>query len=155
METDLGNLTACAEDGALIGLWFAGQKYYPAETDDWLFHSNYPIFEKLRNWLSGYFSGNLKVSRPRLNPRGSTFQKNVWNRILRIPFGELSTYGNIARTLGVHSPRAIGNAVGHNPISLLIPCHRVVGADGNLRGYAGGIEKKVQLLQLEKYWKNT
>ncbi len=156
VATALGAMTAAAEQETLIGLWFIGQKYYPPKTAEWVCKPDYPIFEALRLQLSCYFSGtDSKLSIP-LAPRGSLFQKAVWDILLKIPWGETTTYGEIAkyfagtRGLSSMSAQAVGGAVGHNPISILIPCHRVVGFNRNLVGYAGGLDKKAALLKLEK-----
>jgi methylated-DNA-[protein]-cysteine S-methyltransferase len=155
IETPLGTMTARAENTALSGLWFTGQKYYPVQTDNWVAAPDYPLFTALREWLSDYFGGIKSVSDIKLEVQGTTFQKTVWNRLLQIPFGQVVTYGEIAREIDIArgtcglSAQAVGGAVGHNPISILIPCHRVVGADRKLTGYAGGLDKKRALLQLE------
>jgi methylated-DNA-[protein]-cysteine S-methyltransferase len=144
-------MTASAEGENLTGLWFTDQKYYPS-TDGWQTKPDHPVFENLRSWLTGYFAGRnrdrayKKLFRPR--PAGTAFQKKVWEALLAIPYGKLSTYGAIAGQLG-SSARAVGGAVGRNPISLVVPCHRVVGADGTLTGYAGGLERKKALLEME------
>jgi methylated-DNA-[protein]-cysteine S-methyltransferase len=170
-------MTAAAEDGALTGLWFIGQKYYPP-TGGWTPGPDYPVFGALREWLAVYFSGrapppweNRRLSgdgpgtgadagagKLRLNPRGTDFQKAVWEILLAIPYGRMSTYGAIAKELAAArglasmSAQAAGGAVGHNPISVLIPCHRVVGSTGSLTGYAGGLDKKRALLRLEGHY---
>lgn len=155
IETPLGPVTVAAEQEALTGLWFIGQKYYPNKKDNWIFEPDYPLFETLRNWLTSYFSGrNLPIDL-KLNPQGTMFQKEVWDILMQIPFGQVITYGEIAskialrRGLSSMSAQAVGGAVGHNPISILIPCHRVIGSDFSLTGYAGGVEKKAALLRLE------
>jgi methylated-DNA-[protein]-cysteine S-methyltransferase len=151
IETPLGPVTASAEDNCLTGLWFTDQKYYPS-TGGWQTKPDYPVFETLRSWLKDYFAGEkMKASYKKLfhfKPAGTEFQKRVWEALLDIPYGQLSGYGLIAKQIGSH-PRAVGGAVGHNPISILIPCHRVVGSDGNLTGYAGGLGRKKALLTLE------
>jgi methylated-DNA-[protein]-cysteine S-methyltransferase len=166
-------MTAAAEDGALTGLWVIGQKYYPP-AGDWTSRPDYPVFEALREWLAVYFSGRAPppwkgrrlpgagaetgAGELRLNPRGTDFQKAVWEILLAIPYGELSTYGAIAKELAAArgldsmSAQAAGGAVGHNPISVLIPCHRVLGSTGSLTGYAGGLDKKRALLRLEGHY---
>jgi len=155
LDTPLGAITASAENGALTGLWFVGQKYYPAKTCTWVCQPNYPVFKSLQAWLSDYFSGMEDVPSLQLEPQGTPFQKAVWNVLLKIPFGYITTYGLIAkeiaatRGLSSMSDQAVGGAVGHNPISILIPCHRVVGSNRSLTGYAGGLDKKRALLQLE------
>jgi methylated-DNA-[protein]-cysteine S-methyltransferase len=154
IETPLGKIVASAENEALTGLWFWGQKYFP-KIDNWVEKAEYPVFEALRLWITDYFNGKNPAITLRLDPQGSPFQKSVWKILLEIPYGQLSTYGKISRQLASGqnlsrmSARAVGGAVGHNPISLLIPCHRVVGANGSLTGYAGGIDKKEALLRLE------
>lgn len=154
IDTPLGMVTASAEDGAVTGLWFAGQKYYP-DPAGWAPKPDYPVFKALGVWLTEYFAGARPPLEFTLRPRGSPFQKRVWELLADIPYGEVCTYGDIARRLALQpgspsaSARAVGGAVGHNPISILIPCHRVVGSTGNLTGYAGGLERKKALLQLE------
>lgn len=156
LDTPLGAMTASTENEALTGLWFIGQKYYPTKTNTWVYEPGYPVFKTLKVWLSDYFSGKDSVSDLRLEPQGTSFQKAVWNLLLEIPFGHVTTYGEIARLIAATrglssmSAQAIGGAVGHNPISILIPCHRVIGANRSLTGYAGGLDKKRALLQLER-----
>lgn len=160
IDTPLGNMTAAAENEALTGLWFVGQKYYPAHVSDWVHEAHYPVFVSLRDRLSGYFTVQEWPCPIPIAPLGSPFQKLVWDLLLMIPLGEITTYGRIAGSvagiLGVPSmsPQAVGGAVGHNPISILIPCHRVVGSDGSLTGYAGGIDRKAALLSLERRKRN-
>lgn len=155
VDTPLGTMTAAAEEEALTGLWFIGQKYYPVATAAWVNEPDYPVFTALRSHLARYFAGEDHGHDIVLAPHGSLFRKSVWDILLQIPFGEVVTYGDIAqaiaraRGLETMSAQAVGGAVGHNPISILIPCHRVVGADRSLTGYAGGLEKKVALLRLE------
>jgi len=172
VDTPLGQMRAAAADKFLRGLWFIGQKYFPSETETWLDAPDHPVFVSLKTWLEDYFAGkNPKVRIP-LSPEGTDFQQAVWKLLLEIPYGKTTTYGGIAarlatggeprsirtsaagsgqsgRTSGRAAAQAVGGAVGHNPISLIIPCHRVVGANGSLTGYAGGLEKKNALLELE------
>lgn len=156
-ESPVGRLTLASDGEAICGLWLDGQKYYcaniPAETavDD-----NAPGFEALRQWLDEYFAGGRpSLSSVALAPRGSEFQRLVWRILTEIPYGELSTYGAIAERVKLErggrgtSALAVGGAVGHNPISIVIPCHRVVGANGSLTGYAGGLARKSWLLEHE------
>ncbi len=156
LNTPLGQATATAMDAAITGFWFAGQKYYPTRTQAWIEQPYHPAFAPLRHWLERYFAGENPALGFDLNPSGTPFQKAVWDILLQIPHGKLSTYGTIARQLAESrglasmSAQAVGNAVGHNPISLLIPCHRVVGSGGSLTGYAGGLDKKESLLRLEQ-----
>jgi methylated-DNA-[protein]-cysteine S-methyltransferase len=154
IDTPLGKMTASGEEGALTGLWFAGQKYYP-QTASWLDRPDYPVFEALRGWLTAYFAGEKSGAELPLRPRGTPFREIVWEILRGLPWGKTAAYGDIAKQAAERlgrpaaSPRAVGNAVGHNPISILIPCHRVVGASGKLTGYAGGLERKRALLLLE------
>jgi methylated-DNA-[protein]-cysteine S-methyltransferase len=156
IDTPLGTMTAAEKEGSLIGLWFLGQKYYPSRREDWIREHGRPVFTSLRKHLIRYFSGEPVVADIRLAPSGSAFQRKVWELLLQIPVGQVTTYGQIAKSiaqaqgLSSMSAQAVGGAVGHNPISILIPCHRVVGSGGKLTGYAGGIEKKAELLRIEK-----
>ena len=152
----LGIMLLSADETGLTGVWFEGAKYYAANLLAEHMERENAVLRKTKEWLDIYFSGKEPGFLPPLHPVGTVFQKNVWELLLEIPYGQTSTYGAIAKQLaqklGVNnmSPQAVGGAVGHNPISLLIPCHRVVGADGNLTGYAGGMERKQQLLELEQ-----
>jgi len=146
-----------ASDGEnLTGLWLEGQKYYAATLDNAeTEEKELPIFKQVKEWLTIYFSGKQPDFLPPLAPKGSSFRNSVWDILLDIPYGELLTYGGIAKRLEQINPesrvsaQAVGGAVGHNPISIIIPCHRVVGTNGSLTGYAGGIDKKIRLLELE------
>ena len=152
VPSPLGEILLAAEDGALCGLWFVGQKYegagLPAGSGPGSASAD-PALEKAQAWLASYFAGeNPKIDFP-LAPRGTAFQRRVWAALADIPRGETSSYGALAERLGCGSARAVGSAVGRNPISVLIPCHRVLGANGSLTGYAGGLERKRALLKLE------
>jgi methylated-DNA-[protein]-cysteine S-methyltransferase len=153
IDTPLGKIQAAACDDALAGLWFIGQKYFPTAAGSWLNKPDYQPFVSLKAWLEAYFSGEKPKVKIQLAPNGTDFQQEVWKLLLEIPYGKTTTYGAIAERLSPAGKRAaaqaVGGAVGHNPISLLIPCHRVLGADGSLTGYAGGLEKKRALLELE------
>ena len=120
-------------------------KPIPTDSTDTL-----PIFAEVRQWLDEYFAGKRPCNIPRLNPPGTDFQRRVWQKLFTIFYGQTKTYGEIARMVGCRSARAIGQAIGHNPIALIIPCHRVIGANGTLGGYAYGLNLKKQLLELEK-----
>ena len=152
----LGPITLASDGDALTGLWFDGQKYFGATLSADVAEKPLPVFDDARRWLEAYFQGWDPGPTPPLAPKGTPFQKRVWDILLTIPRGSTLTYGEIgsrvARTLGREhmSPQAVGGAVGHNPISLMIPCHRVVGTGGNLTGYAGGVDKKQALLRLER-----
>ena len=153
-DTPLGKIQAAAENNALRGLWFVGQKYFPLGTESWQNKPDYPVFVSLKTWLKDYFAGKNPEIRFPLSPAGSDFRQAVWKLLLEIPYGKTTSYGAIAARLASDGKKAsalaVGGAVGHNPISILIPCHRVLGADGSLIGYAGGLEKKLALLELEK-----
>ena len=155
VETPLGPMTAAAEDDALTGLWFIGQRHYPQLAGDWLSRPDHPVFAALRSQLTGYFSGERGEAKLRLAPRGTPFQQSIWDVLRGIPYGKTLTYGEIARGIArdrgliAMSAQAVGGAVGRNPITILIPCHRVVGFDHRLTGYAGGVERKDALLRLE------
>lgn len=148
--TPLGTVVLASEGSSLTGLWFLGQKHFPS----WLGEAEeapfLPVFQETESWLHSYFQGKAPDRLPPLSPGGTPFQQRVWEYLLTIPYGQTRTYGEIAKALGVNSAQAVGGAVGRNPISILIPCHRCVGADGSLTGYAGGIHRKQALLFLEK-----
>ncbi|MBO4751544.1 MAG: methylated-DNA--[protein]-cysteine S-methyltransferase [Bacteroidales bacterium] len=156
-HSPLGDITMASDGEALTGLWFDGQKHF-AETLDAKHQTqeSLPIFEQTRRWLDIYFSGKAPDFTPPLVMRTTEFRRQVWEILLSIPFGRTMAYGDIARIIARKrghksvSAQAIGGAVGHNSISLIIPCHRVVGADGTLTGYAAGIDKKTRLLQMEQ-----
>lgn len=145
----LGPILLTADETGLTGLWFEGQKYFPSFLGVDYQEKETPVLTETARWLDVYFSGKDPDILPPLHPQGSPFRQTVWDILLTIPRGQTMTYGEIARRLGVRSAQAVGGAVGHNPISILIPCHRVVGSDGSLTGYAGGVERKGRLLQLE------
>ena len=148
-ESPIGMITMASDGETLIGLWFDGQKYFGDSLGEAYEEKMLPIFEQTIKWLDIYFSGGNPDFIPTLDMRTTKFRKAVWNIILSIPYGETMTYGEIANRLQIKSAQAVGGAVGHNSISLIIPCHRVVGSDGSLTGYAGGIDKKIKLLALE------
>ena len=145
-----------ASDGqSLTGLWFDGQKYFADNLPEEHIKRQLPVFMQAAEWLDVYFSGKAPNFTPPLSMEGiSPFRKRVWEIMLGIPFGQLSTYGQIAKQIAAETGRnvsaqAVGGAVGHNSISLIIPCHRVVGMNGSITGYAGGIDKKLALLKME------
>ncbi len=153
----VGLLTLAADDENLLGLWMEGQKYFGDTVSEAMLEKpNLPLFNKTRRWLDKYFQGKKpSPSELPLAPRGGEFRQAVWGLLCEIPYGEVLTYGQIAKKTArqmkkaTMSSQAVGGAVGHNPISIIIPCHRVVGADGSLTGYSGGIDKKVRLLEWE------
>ena len=148
-DSPLGKIRLCSDGTFLTALTFVGQKreekHIPADA----VQNFCPVLEQTQMWLSQYFDGKIPGFLPPMKPAGTPFQKKVWDLLLQIPYGETITYGELAKQLDCRSAQAVGNAVGRNPISILIPCHRVVGADGSLTGYAGGVEKKEYLLNLE------
>lgn len=156
----VGLLTMASDGEHIVGLWLEGQKYFlstlsqaPVQKDE------VPVFDQAREWLNRYFAGEkpLPGELP-LAPMGGAFRQAVWQYLCEIPYGQVTTYGAIARQIAQQfgrqsmSAQAVGGAVGHNPISIIIPCHRVVGAGGSLTGYAGGVERKRWLLELEGGW---
>lgn len=154
----LGELTLAAQKDALVGLWLPSQKYFGGGLGgwDWQWDDTLPVFARAKNWLDHYFMLDpLPTDTVPLAPIGSPFRQAVWRALRDIPYGETTTYGALAQKLAKGkglpplSAQAVGGAVAHNPISILIPCHRVVGARGSLTGYAGGIDKKLWLLTLE------
>ena len=149
-----GPITLASDGTSLVGLWFDGQKYFADTLEDAHRQKSLPVFEEVRRWLDLYFSGKEPGFLPPLAPKATPFRKKVWDILLSIPYGQTMTYGEIAKTIAREqssrmSAQAVGGAVGHNPISIIVPCHRVVGTNGSLTGYADGIDKKVQLLTLE------
>jgi methylated-DNA-[protein]-cysteine S-methyltransferase len=155
IRTPLGEMVAMVELDSLCGLWFVGQKYAPEDVRDGKQDMDHPVLVTLRSQLASYFAGQLSAFDVPLAPRGTPFQMAVWALLRTIPAGETTTYGALARQVATQreghlpSAQAVGGAVGHNPISIVIPCHRVVGADGSLTGYAGGLDRKAALLALE------
>ena len=151
----LGNILLAADEVGLTGLWFEGQKYFAKTLPKETISQETPVLIQAKKWLDVYFSGKKPAFTPPLHPAGSAFRQSVWQILLQIPYGQTTTYGEIARQLADvkrtpgMSAQAVGGAVGHNAISIIIPCHRVVGSNGSLTGYAGGIDKKVALLKLE------
>ena len=149
MDSPLGLLRAGEREGAVTALVFAGQKYERRHLPPEVPEEETPLLRELRSWLEAYFDGERPDPRAiPVHPEGTAFQRRVWQALSEIPYGQIVTYGQLADRLN-SSPRAVGAAVGRNPVSVLIPCHRVLGADGSLTGYAGGLERKRRLLLLE------
>ena len=148
-KSPLGNILLAADNEGLTGLWFEEQKYFALNLDREHQKKYLPIFEQTIQWLDIYFSGKNPNFTPPLHLLGTEFQIKVWNLLLKIPYGETTTYGQIAHDLVVKSPQAVGGAVAHNEISIIIPCHRVVCSNGSLTGYSAGVDKKEKLLALE------
>lgn len=154
----LGRILLAADDQGLTGLWFENEKYYAHSLEKVHEVKRTAILESAERWLDIYFAGkDPGIFRP-IHMLGTDFQKSVWEILLTIPFGKTMTYGEIARQIAAKkglehmSAQAVGGAVGHNKISIIIPCHRVIGTGGSLTGYAGGVDKKAALLRLEHAW---
>lgn len=160
-KSPLGGILLAADEKGLTGLWFEGQKYFALYLDKEHKQGETPILEEAKKWLDQYFAGQNPGFRPPLNFTGTDFQREVWALLCTIPYGETTTYGELAKRLagkrgcGSMSAQAVGGAVGRNEISIIVPCHRVVGSKGSLTGYAGGIWKKIELLKLEGAWKES
>jgi len=165
-DSPLGGITMASDGGALVGLWFDGQEWFRSTVGDSEECVEVPldgvvelgcdgdsgamaVLDAARRWLEEYFAGRDPGFVPAVRMIGTEFQMRVWDELMGIPYGGLRTYGEIARAVGCRSAQAVGGAVGRNPISLIVPCHRVVGADGSLTGYAGGLYRKRYLLELE------
>lgn len=157
-SSPLGKILLASDGDSLIGLWYEGQKYYAATIKEEIADKpELSVFKITKKWLDRYFNGEKPdISELPLSPKGGEFRKAVWDILCKIPYGKTITYGEIAEIVAGKmgkermSSQAIGGAVGHNPISIIIPCHRVVSKNGSLTGYAGGIDKKIKLLELEK-----
>ncbi|MCI9078259.1 MAG: methylated-DNA--[protein]-cysteine S-methyltransferase [Lachnospiraceae bacterium] len=156
-NSPLGRITLASNGISLAGLWFDGQKYFESTIDGEKTQKYLPVFGQAEHWLDIYFSGKDPGFTPPLSmERATSFRKTVWEILLSIQFGHTMSYGEIAdiiakqRGTGSMSAQAVGGAIAHNPVSLIIPCHRVIGSDGSMTGYAGGTDKKIQLLELEK-----
>ena len=155
-QSPLGPITLASDGTSLTGLWFDGQKYFAATLGENRQDGHLPVFRQTKKWLDRYFAGEQPDFMPALSPAGSPFRQAVWDMLRQIPYGTVMSYGAIAKKMAdqLGKPglfaQAVGGAVSHNPISILIPCHRVVGQNGSLTGYAGGLDRKIQLLTLEK-----
>ncbi len=154
-ESPLGEVTLVADDKSLVGLWFIGQKNYMFNIDSDVKSEDNSILIEAKEWLDAYFEGKNPDKVLPLHFKGTDFQKEVWKILYTIPYGKTMTYGEIAKMIakkrGIKrmSSQAIGGAISHNPIAIIVPCHRVIGSDGRLTGYAGGIGIKKRLLELE------
>lgn len=160
-KSPLGGILLAADELGLTGLWFEGQKYFAYDLDKENQEKELPVFKQAKKWLDIYFSSKEPDFKLPLHFTGTAFQTEVWDILYRIPYGQTTTYGNIAAQLAKQrglermSAQAVGGAVSHNKISIIVPCHRVVGTNGSLTGYAGGIDKKIALLKLEGSSENT
>lgn len=156
-DSPLGRITMTSDGTVLKGLWIEGQHGYADSLRESPEPGKCEVFEETKRWLDIYFAGDVPDFTPALAPEGSEFRRRVWEILLDIPYGEVRTYGDIAAQIGAEkgmrrmAAQAVGGAVGHNPISIIIPCHRVVGKDGSLTGYGGGLDKKIFLLGVEKW----
>lgn len=154
-SSPVGDILLAADAEGLTGLWFVGEKYFADHLDPEHTEKETPILLDTKKWLDIYFLGKKPDFTPKLHLIGTDFRRSVWELLLQIPYGETTTYGKIAETLAAKngmekmSARAVGGAVGHNEISIIVPCHRVIGSNGSLTGFAGGIDKKIKLLTLE------
>lgn len=167
-DSPIGDITLASDGRALTGLWFDGQRYFgstmetengelsgvpsarPTTEDKATQEKTPPVIISSIHWLDVFFSGREPDFTPPLSLKGTTFQQRVWKELLTIPYGQTVTYGVLARRLGCRSAQAVGSAVGRNPISIIVPCHRVIGSNGALTGYAGGLDRKRTLLELEQ-----
>jgi methylated-DNA-[protein]-cysteine S-methyltransferase len=156
-SSPVGSILLACNGESLVGLWLEGQKYFGnTVTEPMVENVDLPIFDATKNWLDQYFEGKKPtISELPLAPNGGEFRTAVWNILREIPYGEVITYGDIAKVMATRmnktsmSSQAVGGAVGRNPISIIIPCHRVIGANGSLTGYSGGLDTKIKLLQHE------
>ena len=149
-SSPLGGMLIVSDGEAICGVWFYGQKHFPS-FENLIEKDDLAIFSDVKDWFDDYFDGLNPEIDFKLKPQGSKFRIKVWRILSEIPYGETLTYGEIASKISpTMSAQAVGGAVGHNPIAILIPCHRVLGADGKLTGYAAGIDRKIKLLELEK-----
>jgi len=148
-ESPHGTMLIAATDKGLAGVYFKGQKHFPKRRE-WRRDSRHPVLKQAKRELTEYFAGKRSRFKVALDPQGTDFQRSVWRAISRVAFGRTITYGELARRAGhPGSPRAAGAATGRNPIGIIVPCHRIVGANGSLTGYAGGLARKRALLELE------
>lgn len=156
-DSPVGRITLAEAEGQLIGLWFENQNYFASNIDEVVIkNDNTQVFKVVKNWLDRYFDKKRpSIFEVPLSLFGSSFRRSVWKIICKIPYGEVTTYGKIAQAIAAErniqrmSPQAVGAALAHNPISIIVPCHRVIGFNGNLTGYAGGIDRKIKILKHE------
>ena len=155
-DSPLGGILLAADESGLTGLWFDGGRYFAEGLPAAQLRQETPVLAEAKRWLDIYFTGREPDFLPPLHPAGSLFQQAVWALLVQIPYGQTVTYGQLAARLAAErgvvrmSAQAVGGAVGRNRISLIIPCHRVLGADGSLTGYAGGLDRKARLLAWER-----
>lgn len=158
-KSPIGEITLLAKEDSLLGLWFDGQKYFAGVFSEDILqarHEDNSVILQTKEWLNIYFKGENPDFTPNLELIGTPFRKQVWEILQKIPYGEYTTYGTIAKKMAEingkekMSAQAVGGAVGHNPISIIVPCHRVLASNGDLTGYAGGLDRKQKLLEIEK-----
>jgi methylated-DNA-[protein]-cysteine S-methyltransferase len=150
VDSPVGSLLLTSNGRSLTGLYLQGQKHFPNQTDDWQDSTQLDLFVQVQEQLSEYFAHKRQAFELPLEPQGTEFQKQVWQFLTQIPFGETISYGTLAKMTGnPTASRAVGAANGRNPISIVIPCHRVIASNGKLTGYAGGVDRKKWLLQHE------
>ncbi|MBQ6335259.1 MAG: methylated-DNA--[Erysipelotrichaceae bacterium] len=152
-DSPLGRILLSEEEGRLTGLWFEGQKYYGSNLDNESIEEDTDVLEEAKSWLDIYFAGKIPDFELPLKFKGTDFQIKVWEALLKVEYGQRISYKQLGEMIygdENFSCRAIGMAVGHNPISLIVPCHRIIGSDGSLKGYAGGLERKEYLLKMEE-----
>ncbi len=154
-ESPFGEITIAADEEGIIGLWFKDQKYFGRGLSKDAIEQETDVILEAKKWLDTYFAGKKPDFMPKLHMVGTDFQLAVWKALQTIPYGSTISYGELAKQIktrkGTASPRAVSGAVGHNSILLLIPCHRVIGKNGEMTGYAAGVERKIKLLELEKH----
>lgn len=154
-KSPIGDITMASDGTSLIGLWFNGQKYFASTLSSKYKYKLLPVFKETILWLNIYFNGKEPDFMPRIKLDGTAFRIEIWQILQQIPYATTLTYSDIAKKIATKrgienmSAQAVGGAVGHNPISIIIPCHRLLGSNGSLTGYAGGIDKKIALLELE------
>jgi methylated-DNA-[protein]-cysteine S-methyltransferase len=150
MKSPCGGILLAASESGLTGIYFNRQKYHPRRGADWKLDPKHPVLKEAKRQLKEYFAGKRRRFSIALDPQGTPFQRSVWRQIAKVGFGETVSYGELARRAGrPGSARAAGVATGRNPIGIVVPCHRIVGANGSLTGYAGGLDRKRALLALE------
>lgn len=160
-KSPFGEILFVADSVGLVGVWFDKEKYFAANSSVKHQEMDLPVFEKTRKWFDAYFKGEIPTTYVPLHFTGTKFQNEVWKLLCDIAYGQTTTYGDIAKKIakkyGIKkmSAQAVGGAVSRNKISIIVPCHRVIGVNGNLTGYAGGIDKKIFLLKLEKSYKEN
>lgn len=155
-DSPIGKILMIASESAVTGVYFENQRYIPEYIQHSCIKLETDLLQKCAKWLKNYFGGNCSVFPYPLDPKGTQFQKRIWNILMEIPYGTTWSYAEVcARYCALYkvktmSNQAVGSAIGHNPVSILIPCHRVIGSNGKLTGYAGGLDRKKYLLALEK-----